>query len=97
MLSAELTSKVIQAADFVNHGLPIEFKPATLKVYVEAIQFIWYVFASMSALGLFSSCFVQHYSVRQQKQMKNQEDLVLVNVPSKQNTPTRTEKVEETE
>ncbi|GAA5798020.1 hypothetical protein HPULCUR_003418 [Helicostylum pulchrum] len=98
VLSPELAATVIQSASFVNDGLPEEFKAVTIQVYVDAIQLIWFVFTPMSALGLLASCFVQHYSVRKQKQMKSEvspEEIVTVDVvePTTTTKDTLTEKV----
>ncbi|KAG2231343.1 hypothetical protein INT48_006555 [Thamnidium elegans] len=83
VLSPELAATVIQSSSFVNDGLPEEFKAVTIQVYVEAIRLIWFVFTPMSALGLLASCFVKHYSVRKQKQMKGEilpDEIVTVDV-----------------
>lgn len=68
VLPAEIATAVIQSSEFVNHGLPEEYLAVTLRVYVEALQLIWYVFIPMAGLGTISSCFVKHHSVRKQKQ-----------------------------
>lgn len=91
VLSPELAATIIQSSSFVNDGLPEEFKAAAIQVYVDAIQLIWFVFTPMSALGLLASCFVEHYSVRKQKQMKGEilpDEIVTVDV-----VDTLTEKV----
>jgi hypothetical protein len=90
----DLAYAVIQSSEFVNHGLPAEYKDVTLQIYVEAIQMIWYVLVPMSFLGLVASCFVKHYSVRKQKKMRGElpktenqqpdEQAVVVNIPSKE-------------
>lgn len=92
VLPKELAYAVIQSSEFVNHGLPAEYLEVTLKVYVQALQLIWYVLIPMSGLGLVSSCFVKHYSVRKQKEMRGelpvkeeqvQDEVVVVNIPPK--------------
>jgi hypothetical protein len=90
----DLAISVIQSSEFVNHGLPAEYLPVTLRIYVEALQLIWYVLIPMSGLGLLSSCFVKHYSVRRQKEMRGElpktegqageHEAVVVNIPSKE-------------
>lgn len=54
---------VIQSAEYVNHNLPKEYLPETLKVYVDALQLIWYVLIPMSGMGFISSFFVKHHSM----------------------------------
>lgn len=92
VLPEDLAYAVIQSSEFVNHGLPVEYKEATLRVYVQALQLIWYVLIPMSGLGLIASCFVKHYSIRKQKEMRGelpskdeqpqvQDEVVVVNIP----------------
>lgn len=94
VLPQDLAYAVIQSSEFVNHGLPVEYKEATLRVYVQALQLIWYVLIPMSGLGLIASCFVKHYSIRKQKEMRGklpskdeqsqvQDEVVVVNIPTK--------------
>ncbi|GAA5810324.1 hypothetical protein MFLAVUS_003745 [Mucor flavus] len=96
VLSPELAATIIQSSSFVNDGLPEEFKEVAIQVYVDAIQLIWFVFTPMSALGLLASCFVKHYSVRKQKQMKGEilpDEVVTVDVEPTTAKDTLTEKV----
>jgi hypothetical protein len=70
VLPAEIAYAVIQSSEFVNHGLPEQYKAATLRVYVQALQLIWYVLIPMSGLGFIASLFVKHHSVRGHKKMR---------------------------
>lgn len=70
VLPAEIAYAVIQSSEFVNHGLPEQYKETTLTIYVQALQLIWYVLIPMAGLGCISSLFVVHHSVRGHKKMR---------------------------
>ncbi|KAI8367381.1 major facilitator superfamily domain-containing protein [Choanephora cucurbitarum] len=91
----ELALAVIQSSEFVNHGLPEEYKEATLEVYVHALRLIWWVLIPMAGIGLTASLFVKHHSTRShqkhrdaekakeevEKEPTNKEEVVTVNIP----------------
>lgn len=91
----ELALAVIQSSEFVNHGLPEEYKEATLEVYVHALRLIWWVLIPMAGIGLTASLFVKHHSTRShqkhrdaekvkeeaKKEPSNNEEVVTVNIP----------------
>ncbi|KAG2192966.1 hypothetical protein INT47_005692 [Mucor saturninus] len=92
VLPVELANAVIQSSEFVNHGLPAEYLASTLRVYVEGLQLIWYVFIPMAGLGTISSCFVKHHSVRKPKQNKDEipeddatAEVIVIDTPMKDN------------
>lgn len=93
----ELATAVIQSSEFVNHGLPAEYLATTLRVYVEGLQLIWYVFIPMAGLGTISSCFVKHHSVRKPKQNKDEiaddatAEVIVIDTPSKDVAETKIE------
>jgi len=64
LLPIDEATKVIQSSEYVNHGLPEEYKVLAIEVYVHGLQMIWYVLIAMSGLGFIASFFVKHHSVR---------------------------------
>lgn len=98
VLPAVHVASVLQSSEFVNNGLPKEYLPVTLRVYVEGLQLIWYVFIPMAGLGTISSCFVKHHSVRKQKQMKGEileddvtAEIIIIDTPLKETTEPKIE------
>ncbi|KAI8378397.1 major facilitator superfamily domain-containing protein [Blakeslea trispora] len=69
----EIALAIIQSSEFVNHGLPQEYKEVTLEVYVDALRLIWWVLIPMAGIGLIASLFVKHHSTRSHQMHKEAE------------------------
>lgn len=82
--------KIMESSDYVNHGLPEEYKTIAIGIYVNGLRLIWYVLVAMAGLGFIASFFVKHHSVRRHIKAASKED-------PKENTATVIEVVTEEE
>ncbi|RCH77603.1 hypothetical protein CU098_005755, partial [Rhizopus stolonifer] len=82
--------KIMESSDYVNHGLPEEYKTIAIGIYVNGLRMIWYVLVAMAGLGFIASFFVKHHSVRRHIKAASKED-------PKENTATVIEVVTEEE
>ncbi|KAG1151951.1 hypothetical protein G6F37_000717 [Rhizopus arrhizus] len=83
VIPAEEAAKVLASSEYVNRGLPEQYKEATLEVYVNGLRTIWYVLIAMSGLGFLASFFVKHHPIRRppkQKPAEPESDDVVVEV-----------------
>lgn len=84
VIPAEEAAKVLASSEYVNRGLPEQYKEATLEVYVNGLRTLWYVLIAMSGLGFLASFFVKHHPIRRppkQKPAEPEGDDVVVEVP----------------
>ncbi|KAG1384503.1 hypothetical protein G6F60_000658 [Rhizopus arrhizus] len=83
VIPAEEAAKVLASSEYVNRGLPEQYKEATLEVYVNGLRTVWYVLIAMSGLGFLASFFVKHHPIRRppkQKPAEPESDDVVVEV-----------------
>ncbi|KAG0746302.1 hypothetical protein G6F62_005201 [Rhizopus arrhizus] len=83
VIPAEEAVKVLASSEYVNRGLPEQYKEATLEVYVNGLRTVWYVLIAMSGLGFLASFFVKHHPIRRppkQKPAEPESDDVVVEV-----------------
>jgi hypothetical protein len=92
---------VIQSSEYVNGNLPKEYLADTLKIYVDALQLIWYVLIPMSSLGFISSFFVVHHDTRKPGPVKKdaavedgekaKEETIVLEIPASNDDAVRDE------
>ncbi|KAI8876845.1 MFS general substrate transporter [Backusella circina FSU 941] len=67
VLPPQYAAAVIASAEYIRNGLPEEYIPVTLDVYMDGLILLWRVLIPMCGLGFISSLFVKHHSVRSHK------------------------------
>jgi hypothetical protein len=51
VLPPQYAAAVIASAEFIRHGLPEEYVPVTLGVYMDGLILLWRVLIAMCGLG----------------------------------------------
>ncbi|CAO3652070.1 unnamed protein product [Cunninghamella blakesleeana] len=64
VLPSDYVDIVIQQALYVHHGLPDQYKEATIQVYCDSIRLVWYVITPLTGLSILGCFLLQHYDLR---------------------------------
>lgn len=58
---------VIESSLYIRHGLPSEYFEAAIESYATALKLLWCVMTGLSGLGVTSSIFIKHSSLKKDK------------------------------
>ncbi|KAI8575038.1 hypothetical protein K450DRAFT_263633 [Umbelopsis ramanniana AG] len=66
-MPTEIANNVIDSSLYIRNGLPSEYFQVTIDCYVAALQLLWYVMAGLAGVGVISSLFIKHSTLRTDK------------------------------
>jgi hypothetical protein len=63
----EYAINVIDSSLYIRHGLPSEYFEAAIESYAIALKLMWCVMTGLSGIGVVSSIFIKHRSLKKDK------------------------------
>ena len=63
----EYAINVIDSSLYIRHGLPSEYFEAAIESYAIALKLMWCVMTGLSGIGVISSTFIKHRSLKKDK------------------------------
>ncbi|KAI9279748.1 major facilitator superfamily domain-containing protein [Sporodiniella umbellata] len=86
----DLVLMVLRSSEYVNKGLPEQFRPFVVEAYVQGLRRVWFVLMGLCGCGLIVSFFVKHHPLRLPK--KNVDDKTVAD-PEKNAIENKTDEV----
>lgn len=65
---------VINSSLYVHNGLPPQYKQAAIDCYVSAMKLLWNVMTGLTGIGIISSVFIKHSSLRKDQDLVDEID-----------------------